>query len=116
MSLTPDQVLRLHMEDGLAASAGTEPVAGVDFDPKLDMQLRQIVRDALTPRVVPAIAGAVMAKISAGRLPVGDAIRDQSSEDFEVSRSVMGSLGLSSGFSEHYRDAVKAEAGDFDGV
>ena len=116
MTLTPEQLHRLRMEDGLVPESARNSAEELPFDPDADVHLRQQLRTLLMPPTVPPIAGAVMARIAAGNVPVGEAIREQAEEEVHLSRAVMGSLGAANNLGERYRAALRAEAGDLGSV
>ena len=116
MTLSPEQMLRLQMEDGIVEDESHGATAALGFDPQRDREFRQQLRRVLTPLEVPPLASRVMARIAACSVPVGDAIRDGAEGSLGVSRAVMGTLGIGMNLGEQYRTALITEAGEMDSV
>ena len=116
MSLTKEQILRLHLEDGVLDSTATADVAGLDFNPDDDLLFRRSVRHVLRPAVVPSIVDAVMTRIGQPSVPVSDAIHDQSAPAHGIAAEVMGHLEAREPLAGQIRAALREEAGDFVGA
>ena len=116
MTLTLEQLQRLHLEDGIISTDELEPEFETGFDPSADRQLRKDVRAALLSIEAPRIVDAVMTKVGRTTLPVGDSIREETPAFDGFSSSVMGQIGHENSVAEGFPDALVAEAGEFQSV
>ena len=103
MTLTPDQIQRLHFEDGLCDESSAE---GAD-----DCALRRELQEALRPADVPSVVRAVMAQVGGEDVPMRDALLEGAGEPPQLWPAVALAIGAEpDALGVSLRDAIVAEA------
>ena len=103
MTLTPDQIQRLHFEDGLCDESSAE---GAD-----DCARRRELQEALRPAEVPSVVRAVMAQVGGEGVPMREALLEGAGEPPQLWPAVALAIGAEpDALGVSLRDAIVAEA------
>ena len=109
MNLTPLEISRLKVEDGLASSEDIDRVEKAGIDREADVLLRDSIKAALRSDPPREVADGVMRRIGIVSIPLGDAIRQESHTN--LADAVMSSLGGGQASPVPVRHALTGEAG-----
>jgi len=116
VSLSPVELARLHVEDGLMAVSELDEESLKAFDPDVDALFRATVREALRPPVSPSIVHDVMGRIGTVVPPVADAVRTEADASASVVGAVMDRIGVASNPGRMLGEAIRVEGGELDSV
>jgi hypothetical protein len=110
VTLSPSEIIRLHLEDGLMAASELDVGATDGFDPAEDTYFRSAVRQALQPPSSPSIVNDVMRRVGTVGVPVSDALREEAEQGSSVAGAVMSKLGVTSHSGDMVGDAIRGES------
>jgi hypothetical protein len=116
VTLSPAELARLHVEDGLMDVSELEMGEGIDFDPSDDARFRADLRMALQPPTVPTIVHDVMRRLGQFEVPVADAVEAGAADSESVAGAVMAQIGGGGNPSRMLAAAIVQESGDVGSV
>ena len=116
LTLTPSQLERLRMEDGLTDFVSDATQSELCFDATADIALRRQVRHALWPTDVPNISDSVMRRIGVQGFPVRESVTDEIDESGSIADNVMNRLGTERPPHGGVQDAIGSESGHMESV
>jgi hypothetical protein len=111
VTLSPAELARLHVEDGLMDVSELEMGEDIDFDPADDARFRADLRMALQPPMVPTIVHDVMRRLGQFAVPIADAVEAGAANSQSVAGAVMAEIGVGGNPSRMLADAIAQESG-----
>lgn len=116
VTLNPNEILRLHAEDGLGTEDDLQLLIDSGVDVVADMELRKALKEGLASIEVPALADDVMRRLGLPGISVDAAMSQELSEQPEISVDVMSIVGGSETSNVDIASAIRSEGGDPDSV